>query len=170
MPDTKLRLTEAATAFIQRQGPHGTTFRALGEALGIRSASVHYHFGSKQQLLHHVAVRYTAQFDATLAEYTGPDALVRLVALFEDVAHQGLVCLCGMLAAHPDELSSETRAHLTGWFDGLQGWIAAQLASRGRPEHEAPVVLAALEGALLLDRLESRTQRLRAVKRWIGGL
>ena len=171
MSDTRDTLIHLATEAIQRDGAHGLSFRTLGAQAGIRSASVHHHFSSKDRLLHAITVRYTQDTLAALAGLDGTAAqqLDGLVAIFADTLDQGRGCLCGVLASTPDQLCGDTRAALRDYFDALEAWSAPRLAALGQPGL-APILISALEGALLLDRLNRRQERLAQVRRWLSGL
>lgn len=48
--DTRTMLLNAAQSFIQRQSYDGFSFRDLAEVVGIRKASIYYHFETKEAL------------------------------------------------------------------------------------------------------------------------
>src|SRR5690349_3690757 len=57
MNDTKLKIIEAAERLIARQGYNATSLRqVIGEA-GVNLAAIHYHFGSKEELLGAIVAR-----------------------------------------------------------------------------------------------------------------
>ncbi len=71
--DTKQRILEAAEALFVERGFSGASLRAVTGAAGVNLAAVHYHFGSKEGLLH-----------ALLDQHVGPinqDRLERLLRL-----------------------------------------------------------------------------------------
>ncbi|MQY04457.1 TetR/AcrR family transcriptional regulator [Actinomadura macrotermitis] len=50
-PDARRRLLEAAERLLREQGYHQVSVRAVNKAAGMNPAAVHYHFGSKQELV-----------------------------------------------------------------------------------------------------------------------
>ena len=48
---TDTAILTAAAALIARRGYHGTSTRAIARAVGLQTASLYHHFGSKQELL-----------------------------------------------------------------------------------------------------------------------
>ena len=54
---TPERLLDAAETLMSESGPDGVSIRAINAAAGCGPASVHYHFGSREELLEAVLVR-----------------------------------------------------------------------------------------------------------------
>lgn len=174
MSEMRERLLDVAAEMVQRGGVSGLTLRDLGKRVGIKSSSVAYHFGNKASLLLELVEGATAQLrDAQLALAARPSAKQRLdgivdvfVATLEDDRH----CLCGMLTAEKGELDEATDAALRGYFRVLEGWVAEQLGELDSASASAPLLVSALEGALLIDRLDGRPERLDAVRALIANL
>ena len=57
MTDTKNKILDTAERLIASQGFAGTSLRQIIAEAGVNLASVHYHFGSKEELLDHVIAR-----------------------------------------------------------------------------------------------------------------
>lgn len=70
-PSTAARILEAATAEFFERGYHGTSMKELAAAVGIRAASLYYHFPSKEDLLS--AIMRSTLEDLAIAV---PDAIV----------------------------------------------------------------------------------------------
>lgn len=56
-PDTKDRILDAAERLFGERGVAGTSLRAVTSEAGVNVAAVHYHFGSKDDLLRAVVTR-----------------------------------------------------------------------------------------------------------------
>ena len=50
--DTKERILDAAERLFAAHGFAGTSLRAVTKEAGVNLAAVHYHFGTKEDLLH----------------------------------------------------------------------------------------------------------------------
>jgi AcrR family transcriptional regulator len=61
MPDTKQRILDAAEKLVGAQGFAATSLRQIIGEAGVNLAAVHYHFGSKQDLLHELLERKLAR-------------------------------------------------------------------------------------------------------------
>lgn len=57
MTDTKSRILDTAEQLIAAQGFAATSLRQIIAEAGVNLAAVHYHFGSKEELLDHVIAR-----------------------------------------------------------------------------------------------------------------
>ncbi len=55
------QIKAAATELITRRGYHAVTFREIAEAVHTTRANMHYHFGSKDQLIEEVVEDYAAE-------------------------------------------------------------------------------------------------------------
>ncbi|MDX8356475.1 helix-turn-helix domain-containing protein [Sphingopyxis terrae] len=55
------KIKAAATELITRRGYHAVTFREIAEAVQTTRANMHYHFGSKDQLIEEVMEDYAAE-------------------------------------------------------------------------------------------------------------
>src|SRR2546429_7772993 len=111
--DMREAVMAAARATVQAHGYNALSFRDLAKDVGIKSASIHYHFPTKGDLGAALARRYTedavAQFDALLAASSDPKACIRS---YTDIFRAALVnsnrmCLCGIMAAERDDLPVE---------------------------------------------------------------
>jgi TetR/AcrR family transcriptional repressor of nem operon len=178
--DTRTRLLDAAQDLIQRLGANAMSYRHLSEAVGIRKASIHYHFPSKQDLLHALIERYHGYFiglvDRILAEETQPARMLdRYVGLFEATLREGKhdkACLCGMLGAELASLGDEAVKGIRRFCKDNQDRLASIL-SKGRkagvfrftgdPASLACLLFAALEGAVLVVRAEGGVKKFRAL-------
>ena len=154
--DTRDRVLAAAEARISRHGFHGTSFRDLAQDVGIRSASVHYHFPTKADLGRAVADRYADRFleglgDPAASGTSGSAKLEKLVAAFREAArHQRRMCLCGLLGSERDGLPEPVQGSVARFFERLIAWLEGVFGSEPQGRARALHVVAVLEGALLL--------------------
>src|SRR5215470_9426462 len=113
--DTRTLILDAAQDLIQRLGANAMSYQHLSEAVGIRKASIHYHFPAKQDLLEALIERYHGYFlglvDRIIAEESNPARMLdRYIDLFEATLREGKhdkACLCGTLGAELASLDNE---------------------------------------------------------------
>lgn len=149
------RLLDAAERRARSGGYNGFSFRELAEDVGIKSASVHYHFPTKADLAEALVHRYTRQAEERLGNPEGlsrPEAVARVGALFRDALVQDdRMCLCGLFGAERDVLPSPV-AHATAeFFRFLIDYLKGSHPDGPGGPHPASV-LASMEGALILAR------------------
>ncbi|NKL42775.1 TetR family transcriptional regulator [Rhizobium leguminosarum bv. viciae] len=162
--DMREAVMTAAKATVQSHGYNALSFRELAKEVGIKSASVHYHFPTKGDLGAALARRYTEEGAAYLAELlaTSNDAswcLDRYAAIFRAaLANDNRMCLCGIMSAELDDLPAEVRTEVDKFAAMNVGWLTKVL-SRAKPsaseqdlrEH-AMAIFAAIEGGQLVAR------------------
>jgi TetR/AcrR family transcriptional repressor of nem operon len=157
--DTRDAILAAAKATAQAHGYNGLSFRELAKAVGIKSASIHYHFPTKGDLGAELARRYTATASEGLArilvEAATPAArLARYTAIFRKALENGnRMCLCAIMAAEHDDLPPAVRAEVGAFADLNVAWLAKVLGPVSRaPQQRALAVFAAVGGAQLAAR------------------
>ena len=107
--DTRETIMHAAKLVVQQDGYNALSFRELAKAIGIKNASVHYHFPTKADLGRALAQRYNEEAEAFFetASLTNPkDAMRSYVAIFRSaLQNNNRMCLAGILLAERDGLS-----------------------------------------------------------------
>jgi len=162
--DTREAIMAAARATVQAHGYNGLSFRELAKQVGVKSASVHYHFPTKGDLGAAVARLYTddaaAHFDGISAASEDQKSCIKS---YTDVFRSALLnnnrmCLCGIMAAEYDDLPVEVRAEVNRFTETNIRWLAKVLslrkpgAGKKTVQRQALAVFAAIEGAQLVAR------------------
>jgi TetR/AcrR family transcriptional regulator, transcriptional repressor for nem operon len=164
--DTGRRALDVAERLVQTRGFNGFSYADIAEALGVTKASLHYHFPSKADLGQRLIERYEAGFLDTLsgidkAQHGAAQKLRRYAAIYADVLRANRMCLCGMLASDYATLPKPMRERVRHFFDENEGWLArvldegrkaGQLTFKGTPVELARMIVASLEGAMMLAR------------------
>jgi TetR/AcrR family transcriptional repressor of nem operon len=156
----------AAKMTAQAHGYGGLNFRDLADEVGIKAASIHYHFPSKADLGAAVAKRYwedtAAQLESMLAEIPDP---VRCLQLYPGTFRKALerenrMCLCSFMAAEHDDLPDAVKKEVQAFADVNVAWLsrvlsAAGVVSAAESEPRARAIFAAVAGAQLMARSRS---------------
>jgi TetR/AcrR family transcriptional regulator, transcriptional repressor for nem operon len=162
--DMREAVLAAARATVQARGYTALSFRELAKEVGIKSASVHYHFPTKGDLGVALARRYTEEGAAYLDEViaTAPDphaCFDRYVAIFRAaLANGNRMCLSGIMSAELDDLPEEVRSEIDRFPHMNIAWIARVLAtaepksSDEERDEQAMAIYAAIAGAQLIAR------------------
>jgi len=165
--DTKTALLDTAEQAARARGFDGFSYADLAEAVGIRKASVHYHFPTKAGLSDAMMARYHATMSAALDEITethqkAAHQLLGLVSHYRVALHDGTrMCLCVALTTSHDSLPAPVQDQLVAFREMVIGWTR-QVFERARsdqsianvadPAQEAHATLALLEGAHVAAR------------------
>ena len=172
-PDPARRILDLAERLIQVRGYNGFSYADIAEAMQVTKASLHYHFPSKAELGRSLMARYLQGFLKALADIDqqakGPtQKLESYVALYADVIADGRMCLCGMLAAEFATLPVPVRDEVLRFFDANEAWLATvlehgrrdgQFVFDGRAIEVARMIVASLEGAMMLARTYGDVKR-----------
>lgn len=160
MSDRATQILDSAERMARDGGYDAFSFREIAKDIGIKSASVHYHFPNKEVLGIALVQRYSDRFIAQLGDPTSPDRdsdslLDAYVASYQRaIVEDGQMCLCGLFAAQgahlPETLQAETRAFLKRNIDWLQAVYQRQNMSQTASRDAAIALLGRLQGALLL--------------------
>lgn len=149
MSDRREAILDVAERLIRANGYSGFSFREVASEVGIKSASVHYHFPAKPDLAAAVAERYRERFAKALEvkEKQGTARVEAWRALFHSaLKRDGLMCLCGILAVEgaslPPQVAKEARAFLEFGIASLNEVCPG----------EGVRILSQLEGAMLIAR------------------
>jgi TetR/AcrR family transcriptional repressor of nem operon len=179
---TKTALLDLAQELAQTRGLNAFSFHDLARGVGIRTASVHHHFRTKEDLGRELMARYRARFAEALDDISARkraprQRLERFASLFRDTLRQGnRLCLCGMLATEYPTLAAPVRREVKAFYDETEGWLARVLAEGrsggsfafdGAPSVVAKTFLATLEGAMIAARTFGDEQRLARAAQWL---
>jgi TetR/AcrR family transcriptional repressor of nem operon len=152
--NNKEKILGFAEEYIRTKGYHGFSFRDLAMRTEIKSASVHYHFPTKEDLVVALIDTYSKRTSLFLESYNGQteaDAVRHLTKIFDlSITEGGQMCLCGMLASEIDGLPEVLKPKLAAFMDLMIDWLQPHMANQQHSRAEA--VVATLEGALILAR------------------
>lgn len=171
MRDTRAELLNQAEILVRGRGYSGFSYADLAAAVGIRKASIHHHFPSKVDLAVALLASYRQRYDVGLAAIVAStdDALARVTAyaqFYLQGVERSLGCLCAALAAELDTLPVQLRRDLAAFFDAHIAWLENVLRdgqangtvrAQVEPAAFARMIVAALEGALMMERVAGGT-------------
>lgn len=184
MSDKAEQLLDAAEDLCRRVGFNAFSYRDLADRVGIRTASIHYHYPAKADLGRAMALRYRQRFEQALDGIlrASPAARPRWQA-FSGALQQALgegdkLCLGGMLSAEFTGLSPEIQQEVTRFFHAGEAftrtWLTAGVAAGelrlppGQSLDTLPkAIFASMQGAMLAARACNDSGRLQSAADWI---
>jgi TetR/AcrR family transcriptional repressor of nem operon len=182
---TAQRILDVAERLMQVRGYNGFSYADIAAVLRVTKASLHYHFPSKAELGRSLMERYRTNFLAALTTIDATstnigEKLERYVSIYADVLAANRMCLCGMLAAEYATLPKPVKGEVIRFLDANEAWLADALdqARRseglqlpGPPIDAARLIVATLEGAMMLARSYGDVQRFeRAGRRMLDSI
>jgi TetR/AcrR family transcriptional regulator, transcriptional repressor for nem operon len=177
--ETRRRIVAAAAPIFNQRGYEGSSLSALMEATGLKKGGIYRHFSSKEELAAEVFdYTWDAAWKARMLHLderaNGVDKLKQLVANFIE-CKPPIAGGCPVLNTAVDAdngnpvLRDRVGKALKFWKSRLQK-IVKQAAERGEirsgvdPKAVATLIVATLEGALMISRIEQTDGALRQVQ------
>ncbi|WP_287280213.1 TetR/AcrR family transcriptional regulator [Okeania sp. SIO2G5] len=164
--NTATRILDVAQEMVRSRGYSAFSYADISKEVGIRKASIHYHFPSKDELVKALVKRYRerivraceliAQSDNSLNEQ-----MMQFVALYQNGLDSNQICLCAMLAADFAVLPQAVQDEIRAFFQDAEAWLTTLLQNgddaglwvcRPSAQQEAKALIAMLQGAQLLAR------------------
>ncbi len=175
MNGTASSIVECALRMIREGGYHSFSFRQIATELGVKSASIHYHFPTKEALGVALTQRYTCEFLEGLGD---PDSHGKPLDFYIKAFQKSLVthqsaCVCGVLAAEAGRLPQPVREILEEFTAKNIQWLKKGLTKQfpemalKKKSEAAAAIFSALEGAITFAALTDQPSHLDKVGRWI---
>ncbi|MBT4489784.1 MAG: TetR/AcrR family transcriptional regulator [Rhodospirillaceae bacterium] len=167
------RILAAAERRVRATGYNAVSFRDIATDVGVKSASVHYHFPQKQDLGAALVRRYKDNFvaeleriadlpvaDAPAADAPGANVpghrweiMAAYLGLYDDAFEiDQSVCLCAILGAESIGLPAIINDEIRLFFEANIAWLMATFRPWPTESGQmSPVeIIAAMEGAMII--------------------
>ncbi len=167
--DTRTELLDEAQRLVQERGFNAFSYRDLARTLGIKTASIHYHFPTKGDLGLALIERYTEQLQSDLKtiekRHTTPaDRIGAFIDGYRSTQRAGAMCLCGALATDLVTLPEPIRPAVARYMKHSEDWLERTIEQgidEGEFQGDAPdlaaMTLSTLQGALVVSRTRTKT-------------
>ena len=170
---TRTQIIQHAERLVQERGCNGFSYRDLAALIGIKSASVHYYFPCKDDLLLAVTQQYhTRWYTAMQTIDAGLSADAKLRAYIEahrrEFCNSERICLAAALAADIASLPAGVRQSVQDFYRANEDWLTqvleqgvreGSLRVPGDPRTTARATFAELQGSLISARLFKNGER-----------
>jgi TetR/AcrR family transcriptional repressor of nem operon len=178
--DTRTQILDTAQDLIQRLGVNAMSYQDISQAVGIRKASIHYHFPSKDDLVTALLDRYNDYFlrlvDGIVAQSDSAEVkLRRYCSLFEATLSSGngdKACLYGMVGAELATLKHPLVERVTLFYRDNEARLV-KILSQGKESGEfsfvgdiqpmATLIFSLLEGGFFVARADGGATQYRAI-------
>lgn len=167
---TKQKIIEHATALVMQKGYHNWSYDHISKHVGIKKASIHYYFPSKESLVAEVLKIYIHAVFSKLDEIAREkcsnikkiqELLSSYRASFESPNE---ICLCTILASDYQILTPEISSQLQSFYSKLLQWLtdtlkqgikAKEFKKNINAESCAYLLISSLQGLLLLSMIST---------------
>ncbi len=177
-PETRTRILDVAQDLMQRRGANAMSYQDISDAVGIRKASIHYYFPSKEDLVDAVLDRYSAYFLALVERIvrSGKPAREKLreyCRLFEATLrseNEDKACLCAMLGAELASLGAASSEAIRVFYRENEQRLR-EILEQGVREGDfsrvergtAALIFSLLEGAVLIARAGGGVKQFKSI-------
>jgi TetR/AcrR family transcriptional repressor of nem operon len=166
---------------VQTRGFNGFSYADVAAQIGVTTASLHYHFPSKDHLGEALIERWTDRHLRALAAIetkhaSGPARLDAYAQLYASMIRGSRLGLCGMLAAEHQTLSASMRELVAIFLTANQDWLESIMSAGhtdgtlvidGSAREAALVFLAGVQGAALVARPHRDVDCFRTIVHWL---
>ena len=149
--DIRDSILDSAEARVRAGGFHACSFRQIAADVGIKSASVHYHFATKAELGAALVARCESRVLAAIGDPEDERDLKTKLDGMRTAFRGDDMCLCGVLAIETRSLPSLVAMATQHYFVACNHWLSRVFARAGveQPERKALQFTALLNGAML---------------------
>jgi TetR/AcrR family transcriptional repressor of nem operon len=159
----KDEILDCAQRLIQTQGYNGFSYSDIAAVVGIRKASIHHYFPTKEDLVVAVIDRYREDFNICLLNInsakTWRQKIDLYAKLYKQVLDENKLCLCGMLASDVLTLPDKANKSIRCFFKENIEWLMQVLQgmdtdiTRGRLYGIAWQIINTLQGGVIMARV-----------------
>lgn len=169
--NTKAKALELGSYYLQTLGFNGFSFQTIADDLGIKKASLHYYFPSKEDFGLSLIEEYQkayVEYTASLSPLSAPKKLDQMMQMFYRMGSDGKkICPTGVLCSDFNTLSKNMKKKLLEFHENQREWLKATL-KQGVQEKDfrkdlnidltAEVMMTFIQGSLQLARIRGETE------------
>ena len=183
--DTRREILKLARELVQSRGFNGFSYQDLADRLGIRKASIHYHFPSKEDLAIALLEAYRQRVrdwasSPKIADATPERKLDYLFEVYGDIVSSGSkICPAGMFSSDWNTLSEKTREKLKELMTEQRRWLvrliregreSGAFSTQNEPVELTRLLFAGIQGAVQLARVQADPSLFESVARQLKTL
>jgi TetR/AcrR family transcriptional repressor of nem operon len=175
------KILDVAGKLAQTVGFNAFSYRDLAAEVGIKSASIHYYFPTKDDLSQKLMMRYREKFKKIIDEIDekSDDPIEKIRLYVKNCFSQdggAKVCLCAMFSSDYATLSEDTQIQVRRFIEENEKWLTKTLkdgATNGKvnlqstPERTAQSIFSSLEGAIITAYVFGNDKRLKGIDKWV---
>lgn len=137
MPTTKENIIQQADFLVRNKGYNAFSFKDISNAIGIKTASIHYHFPVKADLGVAVIEQHLESLSHLMEEFRNRSPLEKLdrfFAIYSQIQSEDKVCLVGSLATDLNTVDENIKTKLQTFASAFLDWVSLFL-EEGRNDH-----------------------------------
>ncbi|KAF2333954.1 TetR/AcrR family transcriptional regulator [Flavobacterium nitrogenifigens] len=164
---TRENIIDKADQFIRDKGYNAFSFKDISNDIGIKTASIHYHFPTKSDLGVATIKEHIARCEGLKRKVAHESPLVKLQAFLEvqtQIKKENKVCIVGSLATDLNTLDNSIKVELQTFAQIVINWLTEilvegkelkQFAYEMLPRTKAIMIITNMVAIVQLSRLTS---------------
>lgn len=160
-------IIQLADALIKQKGYNAFSFYEISDTVGIKTASIHYHFPTKADLGVAVIERHIENLNDLIGKLKGRspiEKLERFFSIYANIQMESKVCLVGSLATDFKTLDEKVQNKLKEFSALMLDWVSGFLEEgrdnkvfefEGLPRTKALIIISNMLAIVQLSRLTS---------------
>ncbi|HOP61914.1 MAG TPA: TetR/AcrR family transcriptional regulator [Spirochaetota bacterium] len=175
--ETKERIIEKALTLFHEKGYNLTSMNDIVEETGVKKGNLYFHYKSKEELAIRVLKEALRGYDRFISSnMKGATPLMKLISMIQGIVAfhvergNGRGCIFGNMALESKgenpALAEYIKSVFTSWEKNISELIGSsielgEISGIDSPERYARIILAQLEGAVMLSKVYSEFEPLR---------
>ena len=130
-------IIQLADTLIRQKGYNAFSFYDISDKVGIKTASIHYHFPAKSDLGEAVIQHHIENLNRVIEHYkrkSPTEKLDKFFAIYANIKKENKVCLVGSLATDFNTLDEKVQQKLKAFSEEMLHWVSHFLED-GRKEN-----------------------------------
>lgn len=158
-------IIQLADTLIRQKGYNAFSFYDISDKVGIKTASVHYHFPAKSDLGIAVIEQHIENLNSVIEHYkrkSHTEKLDKFFGIYANIKKENKVCLVGSLATDFNTLDEKVQQKLKTFSEKMLNWVSSFLEDgrnenlfdfEGEPRTKALMIISNMLAIVQLSRL-----------------
>ena len=128
---TRESIIETADVLIRSKGFNAFSFKDISNSIGIKTASIHYHFPTKSDLGVATVKEHIKRFEGLKKELSNASPLLKLqgfLSIYSRAKSENKVCIVGSLATDLNTVDEPIKKELKDFAELVLAWVSEILA------------------------------------------
>jgi len=125
--DTRGKIIQLADNLIRKKGYNAFSFYDISKSVGIKTASIHYHFPAKSDLGVAVIEQHIHHLDLLKEKFNNKSPIEKLdkfFSIYTSIKNEDQVCLVGSLATDFNTLDKKVKDKLKKFSNNMLDWVS----------------------------------------------
>lgn len=137
MTTTRENIIHEADYLVRNNGYNAFSFKDISYAIGIKTASIHYHFPTKSDLAIAVLEEHLSILEKIRECYkdkTSLENLDKFLSIYSQIKKENKVCIVGSLATDLNTVDEKIKTKLKTFALAFLDWVT-EFLEKGRKDH-----------------------------------